>query len=412
MKIPALRARIGDWDYYVTTLTFEQVDKYVSKIDEQLHKSESLKDLIQRSITNNYLSIKEYILNQPEVFFNSLVLAVYDDYPDWQEIEFKFDSNEIYQMGLLDFPGIHKIFPVDGQHRVEGIKAAIKENPQLKEQRIAAIFIGHKNNNEGKQRTRRLFTTLNRYAKPVSLDDIIALDEDDIVAITTRYLLEEYDLFTGKRVIHTKQKAIPPNNAEAITSIITLYQANYELLKVFYLEKYDKNPTPKAITNHLKFRRPNEEIDAFRIFCTNYWDSFKEKISFINEYLIKTTEPAKDYRNNESGGNLLFRPIGFLPFIKASLVIYNREESTFEEIFNKFNTLNFSIDKNPWIYVAWNPIEKKMIMGSDSLIQLLFIYKYDRSLLLDKELQNLKEAYASKISYNGNNLDKVLNEII
>ncbi len=58
MKIPALRAKIGNWDYYVTTLTFDQVNVYVSKIDENLHKSESLKDLIQRSITNNYLSIK------------------------------------------------------------------------------------------------------------------------------------------------------------------------------------------------------------------------------------------------------------------------------------------------------------------------------------------------------------------
>ena len=131
MKIPALKAKIGDWDYYVTTLTFEQVSRFVSKIDEQLHKSESLKDLIQRSITNNYLSIKEYIINQPSVFFNSLVLAVYDEYPKWQEIEFKFDGEETYQMGLLDFPGNHKIFPVDGQHRVEGIKASLKEDPNL-----------------------------------------------------------------------------------------------------------------------------------------------------------------------------------------------------------------------------------------------------------------------------------------
>src|SRR5699024_5656182 len=112
-----------------------------------------------------------------------------------------YDNIETYQMGLLDFPGNHKIFPVDGQHRVEGIKAALLEKPELKDQKIAVIFIGHKNDEAGKQRTRRLFTTLNRYAKPVLLDDIIALDEDDVVAITTRFLLEEYDLFTGKRVV-------------------------------------------------------------------------------------------------------------------------------------------------------------------------------------------------------------------
>ena len=241
MKIPALKAKIGDWDYYITSLTFEQVAMYVSRIDEQLHKSESLQDLIQRSITNNYISIKEYILKQPELFFNSLVLAVYDEYPDWREIEFKYEKTETYQMGLLEFPGRHKIFPVDGQHRVEGIKEALKENPELKNQRIAAIFIGHKNDEQGKRKTRRLFTTLNRYAKPVKDDDIIALDEDDCVAITTRMLLEDYDLFTGKRVVYAKQKAIPLNNKEAIMSIITLYQANRELFKFFYENKFNKN---------------------------------------------------------------------------------------------------------------------------------------------------------------------------
>ena len=65
MKIPAIRAKIGNWVYYISTITFEQVSNHVEEINDQLHKSEGLKDLIQRSITKNYLSIKEYILNQP-----------------------------------------------------------------------------------------------------------------------------------------------------------------------------------------------------------------------------------------------------------------------------------------------------------------------------------------------------------
>ncbi len=410
MKIPALKAKIGDWDYYVTTLTFEQVSKFVSKIDDQLHNSESLKDLIQRSITNNYISIKQYIINQPSVFFNSLVLAVYDDYPKWQEIEFKYDGGETYQMGLLDFPDNHKIFPVDGQHRVEGIKAALEENPELKNQQIAALFIGHKNDELGKQRTRRLFTTLNRYAKPVSLDDIIALDEDDSVAITTRYLLEEYDLFTGQRVIYAKQKAIPTNNKDALTSIITLYQANIEIFNVFFEKKFNKKATKNRIAEYLKFRQSEEEIEEFKTYCIQYWNAFKENLSFIDEYLKLNSNASAPFRNNENGGNLLFRPIGLLPFIKASLTIYKREEITFAQIIEKLNNINFNIDSKPWYYVVWNPIEKKMLMNASSLTYLLLIYLYDNELLQANELQKLKEGYASKISYE-QDLDNVLNEI-
>lgn len=410
MKIPALRARIGDWDYYVTTLSFEQVNQFVSKIDEHLHKSESLQDLIQRSITKNFISIKDYIINQPSVFFNSLVLAVYDDYPNWQEIEFKYDDTETYQMGLLDFPGNHKIFPVDGQHRVEGIKASLKEKPELKDQKIAAIFIGHKNDDAGKQRTRRLFTTLNRYAKPVLLDDIIALDEDDTVAITTRYLLEEYDLFTGKRVIYAKQKAIPTTNKDAITSIITLYQANLELFKVFYEGKFNKKPTQKVVVDYLKFRPANEDIEAFREFCISYWDAFKTKLTFISEYVNINENAAEAYRNNETGGNLLFRPIGLLPFVKSSLLIYQREEKTFDQIFERFNEVNFDINSKPWLSVVWNQIEKKMIMSSDSVTQNLLVYLYSDNILTEKELRKLKQGYASKISYE-QDVDNVLGEI-
>jgi len=397
MKIPALKGKIGDWDYYVTVLTFAQVRDHVSKIDDQLHQSQSLKDLIQRSITGNYLSIKDYILKQPELFFNSLVLAVYNDYPNWQEIEFKYGELETYQMGLLDFPSKHKIFPVDGQHRVEGIKAALEENPDLVNEKISAIFIGHDNSIVGKKKTRRLFSTLNRYAKPVTLDDIIALDEDDCAAIITRELLEEYDLFTGSRVVVAKQKAIPSNNKNAITSIITLYQANIEIYKEFYFSNYNKKLTKKKLEEQLKFRPKDEEYDLFRNYCIEFWNAFKS-LSVVKDYLKLESNYSVPFRNNESGGNLIFRPIGFLPLVKATLLIRRNRGITFKQIFTAFDKINFDISKKPWLHVLWNPIEKSMIMNTSLLTERLLIYLYDSKLLSKEEMKKLKEGYAAKIS--------------
>lgn len=411
MKVPALRAELGGRVYYVATLTFGQVSEYVSPINDQLHKSETLNDLIQRSISKNYLNIKEYILNQPELFFNSLVLAVYNNYPDWTEIEVQFDDNtSSYQLGMLDFPGNHKIFPIDGQHRVEGIKAALKERPNLQNQQIAAIFIGHKNDEAGMLKTRRLFTTLNRYAKPVSLDDIIALDEDDIVAITTRYLLEEYGLFSGKRIVVAKQKGIPNNNKDAMTSVITLYQANVELFKSFYTRIHNSKPTEDYLVNYLKFRPSEEEIEKFQTFILSFWDAFRTELSFIGEYLNKNKDFAKDFRNNKTGGNLVFRPIGFLPLVKAALKIYSREVLTFKEVFKKFNSLNFNLDQKPWLYVLWNPIENTMLTNSDILTQLLLLYLAYPKILNEQEKNKLKNAYGAKISYKGN-IEDTLKEI-
>jgi DNA sulfur modification protein DndB len=60
-----------------------------------------------------------------------------------------------------------------------GIKRAVAESTTLGEEEVIVLFVSHSRSTDGMERSRRLFTTLNRYAKPVSKMDIIALDEDD-----------------------------------------------------------------------------------------------------------------------------------------------------------------------------------------------------------------------------------------
>lgn len=403
MNVPAIRAKMGDWTYYVTTLSFEQVANHVSIVDDELHKSKSLNELIQRSITNNYQRIRDYILNQPELFFNALVLAVYDDYPNWREIEFKYGDEEIYQMGILEFPHSHKIFPVDGQHRVEGIKAALELNPELKDQKITSIFIGHKNDEPGMKRTRRLFTTLNRYAKPVSMDDIIALDEDDSIAIVTRELLETFDLFTGERVTKSKNKAIPDSDKKSITSIINLYQCNKELLKSYRAIRKLNSPDPerdsKNFDEYLKFRPKEIEVETFLVYCSSFWRDFKESFVSVEQYLSNTSSsPALFFRNKENGGDIIFRPVGLLPVVQAALEIHKRKGHSFKEIFTKMNDMDFTLDSVPWRQVLWNPNEKTMIMGTSGIAKLLILYMYGESTIKTSELVNLKSKYADRIN--------------
>lgn len=417
MKVPAIRANIGNWVYYITSLTFSQVNEYVEKIDDQLHKSEGLKDLIQRSITKNHLKIKEYILNQPEMFFNSLVLGVYDGMPNWIEVELSLGDDDFYNLGFLEFPGNQKIFPIDGQHRVEGIKAALKDNDNLKDNKIGAIFIGHSKSDGGMEKSRRLFTTLNRYAKPVTMDDIIALDEDDSVAIATRSLLEDFKLFEGRRVTKSKNKAIQERDKDSITSIITLYQCNKELLKLFRQERKQTAPEPqrdkKSLTDYLKFR-PNEiEIRLFNDFLVDFWTQFQTNIDVISTYISTPgdKEPASQFRNRIDGGNLLFRPVGILPFLQAVIEIKKRLGISFEIIITRFNRANFTIEHIPWKNVLWNPTERTMVMGNEVLVKLLLLYIYDRSILTEKELATLTQKYADRTGYEGDEISNVLNDI-
>ena len=83
--IPALRAHMGDWIYYVTFLQMEQIADQIH-IAQEIHSSNVLKDMIQRQITNRAGQISEYLLKQPQRFFNALIVGVYGGSPDWYEL--------------------------------------------------------------------------------------------------------------------------------------------------------------------------------------------------------------------------------------------------------------------------------------------------------------------------------------
>ena len=277
------------------------------------------------------------------------------------------------------------------------------------------IFVGSINNEKGMQRSRRLFSTLNRYAKPVTMDDIIALDEDDSIAIITRNLLENFDLFSNNRVTKSKNKAIADKDKESITSIITLYQCNREMLKVFRKkrkkESPNKNRDKMSLKDYLKFRPDEKEIKLFENFCGEFCNAFKHEFKEVKDYLRKSIEkekqPALQYRNSEDGGNLLFRPVGLLPFVQAVLEISNRTQESFNETFKNLKTREFYISKIPWKHVLWNPNEKTMIMGNQVIVKLFFLYFY-KNVIKDWEIESLKKKYADRITLEEENIEEIL----
>ena len=237
--LPALRAHMGDWIYYVTFLRMEQIANQIN-LAQDIHPSETLKEQIQRQITNRAKQISDYLLNQPQRFFNSLIVGVYGGSPDWYELT--IGANPISEapilpselegvLGILRLDGTQTFFAIDGQHRVQGIKQAVKKNNELKQEEVSVIFVSHRNDPSGMERTRRLFTTLNRYAKPVSKSEIVALDEDDILAITTRNLIEKHPLFQEK-ISLSKTKAVAVTDNRSFTTIITLY----DVLEILFRE--------------------------------------------------------------------------------------------------------------------------------------------------------------------------------
>ena len=400
IDIPAIRGTLGKLTFYTATLTFKQIAERVKPADDELHTSSSLREQLQRALTDNHKSITEYILTQKEHFFNALVLAIYDGDPTWNELEFEYNNNSYHSMGFLHLNGEERIFPVDGQHRVKGINGALKENPKLKDEIITVIFIGHHNTREGKEKTRRIFSTLNRYAKPVSPGDIIALDEDDIVAITTRELLESHPLFMNDNVKVDKKssKALADNDDKSFTSLITLYDTN-RIIYTYYKSSIDKQKRiykPSKIADFLRYRPIQSQIDDFYSYLMDFWNLFTNTFPGVKNYVdnCEIDGAAAEYRNKETGGLMYFRPIALPQLTKAIFETKFRTGIELGDYMLKYAQLEMCISKSPWLNILWNYRTKTMIMKYKKIIFHILINMYDGSLLTINEKNTLIKNFA------------------
>lgn len=416
INIPAIRGVLGEIVYYTASFTFKQIAECVKKVDDELHTSTSLKDQLQRSLTKNYESITNYILSQKEHFFNSLVLAVYDGEPEWNEIEVRFKDTDYYSMGFLQLNGDEKIFPVDGQHRVEGIKDAIMQCPELEDETIAVILIGHHKDKEGMEKTRRIFSTLNRYAKPVSTGDIIALDEDDTVAIVTRNMLESFPLFMNENISDEKKtKAIAEKDTKSFTSLIKLYETNKVVYKYYtsFRDNTKRIHSSTEIDKFLKFRPKQEDIDDFEKYLTEFWELFINSFEGMKEYVASTEkDAAAKYRNRENGGLLYFRPVALPQLVTAILETCFRSKVTLSDSMSAYSQLEMCISKAPWVKVLWDAESRTMIMKNNTLVRPLLMFMYDRSFLNAKELESLRIRYAKVLEIEPTEIDDKLNALL
>lgn len=415
LKMPAIRSKMGIWMYYVSSLSFKEIVEYISPINDELHKSELLSQMIQRSITENYKSIANYLVTQEERFFNALILAVYNGQPVWNEVRIDdVESSDVYNLGILTLTGEEKIFPVDGQHRVAGITKALETDQTLESERVPVVFIGHSKDEIGMQRTRRMFSTLNRYAKPVSLRDIIALDEDDIVAIASRNLIDGTALFDNDRILDAKTKAIPDGNDTALTSIITYYECNKELLWLFVKDIDVEGLDGKIIKGHKKINeyirhRPDDEtILRFTDECRRFWetivdscrDGFDEKNKSVGRY------------RDKKGGHIFFRPVSLIPFTKMAVRIKETDNSDYRKIIDRLPEKIKWIQCKLWRKIIWDDVKMGMIMGHSKLIELLLLYAYDEAILTTAEIKKIEKELESIWDYHERDILEVLDDLI
>ncbi len=377
---PCLRARMGDWWYYVTIMTFAEVKSWIKKVDD-IHERRELKTWIQREIRPERLEqIAEYLTSQKQHFFNAIVVGIYGGEPDWYPItigrspvmpSIQLEEKVKHAFGFLSLSGSEEIFPVDGQHRVEGIRRVIDHRSSLAADQQCVIFVAHKRTEIGRTRTRRLFSTLNKYAKPVSKGELVALSEDDTFAIVTRKIIDEYRYLNIHFVPLTKTANIPASETRCVTTVLALH----DLVRIVSLPLRSREKRKLEIGPPQKTR-----VEEIYDSTCEFWNLLRSCVPEIKE--VSESEPDKaiaaKYRRKD-GGHLLFRPVGMKAFAQATRTLMDRGKHPKVAVgMLSRTTLDFS--RPPWAGVLWNTVAKRIINKNGKLAHNLFLYMANQPL--------------------------------
>jgi len=337
---------------------------------DDIHKNKKLSKLIQRELKKErQKEIGEYLITDEEAFFNSLVVAVYEGEPKWHPFNAISNNNSeldgieapdyaLECMGYLSLNRKEKIFALDGQHRLSGIQYALEKEPELGSKQLPVTFLPHYNDADGLKRTRRLFTTLNKKAKPVNKAAIISLDEDDVCACATRYLVEESDLFNGGEIKYQASNNVSYTDTEVLTTIGNLYDLVKEIFKNIKLIPV------KSLDN---FRGSEADKEELFLLAEDVFRYMFDVLGVLAEYEqdVDKVPVVQRYRNRDDGGNFLFRPVGLKIYLMAMAKFVKRSEGDIEVSCKDFvdatSDVDFMMESELLCNKVWDSENKKMI---------------------------------------------------
>lgn len=394
----AIKGKLGSTEYYVITMKAGEVVSNI-RIPKDIEGWDDLdiEQRYQREINDTRVKnfIAPYLANDEDRFFGSLLVTMQNsddivfepltDVATKLPVAYKTPASGA---GFLTLTGAETMFPIDGQHRLRALKYAIdgkdssgKDIPNLHASSDLAqediVIILFKFNTET---SRKIFTKVNKYAKPTTKAQNLITDDDDVVAVITRKIANEV---LDARMVNFKNNTLNNRSVE-FTTLATLYECVGSIIDAIH-GKVDR-------TTRLDKQKE-------KLYSTNAIDEFTalvENIEHFKTILTHTDEEGDDRRKELRAQILLAKPIVQLCLIKAFMQIKSGKTEdgrtpSNDEIFKGLNSINWSVEESAWQKILMNG---QKIMAGKGTINLAtnFIVHFSGFMSGDDQ-KNLLEQY-------------------
>ena len=400
---PAIKARMGSWDYYICKMTLKELANEV-RFASEIYDDRTLDEAIQRELNEGRVKkeIVSFLTRRPDRFFSSVVVASLGGNPrfypvsvsDEPQFAMIADQGLDEGFGVLTFRGDQQYYALDGQHRLRAIKAVIDREDDVQppegfaneEISVLVIVRQDKADKAFLEEYRRLFSSLNRWAKRTDEDTNIIMDEDDAFAILTRRLITDHEFFRwegkqrGSPRVKTKGKNLNARDIQ-FTSLQTLYGMNQILLTT--ADRETGWGSDRSSMAEFKTFRPDEEfLDQLSQELEAYWDGLLEVLPVLRR------EPH-DMRNHDVDSNsddgpsddLLFWPIGQELLARVCRRVLNHHIDDSRDInassvaaaLRPIGHLQWRLHQPPWRYflLTYDEVRNRWRMRSEDRVESL-----------------------------------------
>jgi len=388
VTIGVQKAKLGSTVYYIGKMRAgELIDNvgFAAELPEWSEMTADEKMQRQPDITRVINEIVPYVIEDPDRFFNSLIIDVFSGY---DELDFEpvslvaKDLPKAYQipmqdMGFLTLPGKERLIALDGQHRLLSLRIAIRgvyglpagakvpsttkslePHPELADEEVSIILVEHKDN----QKIRKIFNKVNKYARQTSRGDNIITSDDDIYAVIARKLFSEGEVLApiGKcELVNWKSNTLSQRSKQ-LTTVSALYTIAETVLK-------EKGYSAKLLPSQ-------EEQETSYAEIVEFWQELLAVSDVYKEYLelTKADKPVSLLREQ----NLLMKPVTQMALAHVAANA-KKKGLSWNEIVQKLNKVDWSFDNKLWFNILIiGSAQKKMITGKESIKSAGMIISY------------------------------------
>ena len=382
------KAKLGSTVYYIGKMRAgELIDNvgFAAELPEWSEMTADEKMQRQPDITRVINEIVPYVIEDPERFFNILIIDVFSGY---DELDFEpvsqvaKDLPKAYQipmqdMGFLTLPGKERLIALDGQHRLLSLRIAIRgvyglpagakvpsttkslePHPELADEEVSIILVEHKDN----QKIRKIFNKVNKYARQTSRGDNIITSDDDIYAVIARKLFSDGEVLApiGKcELVNWKSNTLSQRSKQ-LTTVSALYTIAETILK-------EKGYSSKLLPSQEEQEVSYEEIVEF-------WRELLAETDVYKEYLelTKADKPVSLLREQ----NLLMKPVTQMALAHVA-ALAKKKGVSWKEVVAKLNKVDWSFENKLWFNILIiGSAQKKMITGKESIKSAGMIISY------------------------------------